>query len=65
MILNFLIQQGEYHSFGGQEPEDILQIEYNMKMTAVFAQCAIQVVQADKFSIECPIFGLKSSSNVT
>ena len=41
MLLTFLMQQGDTTlAYGGSEPDDDLQIEFNMKLTATFAQCA-------------------------
>ena len=45
MILQFLLTQGELLAYGGNDESDMQQIEFNMKLTAVFSQCAINLVQ--------------------
>ena len=61
MILKFLIGQGELFSYGGSDTDEQLQIDFNMKLTAVFAQCAMHIVQGAKNSGDYPF--ITSSSN--
>ena len=41
-ILNFLLLQGDILDYGATDKDDLLQIEYNMKLFCIFVECAMQ-----------------------
>ena len=41
-ILNFLLLQDDILGAGATDKDDLLQIEYNMKLSCIFVECAMQ-----------------------
>jgi len=57
-VLAFLLQQAEFLAFGGGDPDDATQIQFNLKLACVFAQSTSQIVHdvqiSEKYKLRTP-----------